>query len=348
MVNITIDNKEIKVNKDYTVLKVCRDMGINIPTLCHDDRLKSQSACRLCVVEIEGMRTLQTSCSTEVRDGMKIKTNSKKVREARREILRLILSDHPQECLTCEKAGSCKLQQYCEEINVGKVVYEGERNKYPIDNSNPFYYRDMTKCINCGKCIRVCNELQCTNALTFIDRGFKSHVGAEFDKDIDNTVCVSCGNCVSVCPVGALMPKNNNGFRLSQAERVRTTCSYCGVGCQMDLMVKDNKVLGVEPADGPSNNGLLCVKGKFGYKFINHPDRLKKPLIKKEGKFVESSWEEAYELISKKAKEVKENKGADAFAGLTSARCSNEENYLFQKLFRAVIGTNNVDHCARL
>lgn len=348
MVNIRINGKDISVPKDYTILKACKSIGINIPTFCHDERLVPHAACRICVVELVGAKNLPTSCSTPVAEGMEIYTHSEKVIDARREVLGLILSDHPMDCLTCEKSGNCKLQNYCYEYGVKEVNYEGEKKKFTIDDSNPFYYSDQNKCIMCGKCVRVCSELQCTKAIAFSERGFKTRISTSFNKELENSECVSCGNCVSVCPVGALIPKSKEKFRLWETKKVRTTCSYCGVGCQMDLLVKDDKVVGVEPANGPSNKGLLCVKGKFGYKFINHPDRLKTPLIKKNGKFEEATWEEAYRLIASKANDIKGKFGSDSFAGFTSARCTNEENYLFQKLFRAVIGTNNIDHCARL
>ncbi len=348
MVNITINKKQYEASEGKTILEVCREIGINIPTLCHDDRLEPHAACRLCVVEIEGKRNLMTACSTKVEQGMVIQTHSEKVMQARRNILDLMISNHPLDCLTCKKSGSCSLQNYCYEYGITEGSYKGAKKNYAIDDSNHFYISDQNKCILCGKCVRVCSELQGTNAIGLSDRGFITKVATPFDEGLSESKCVSCGNCVSVCPVGALEPKSKEIFRLWETRKVRTTCSYCGVGCQMDLLVKGNKVVGVEPAKGPSNNGLLCVKGKFAYPFINHPDRLKTPLIKRNGKFEEATWEEAYELIRDKVNGTKSEYGADVFAGLTSARCTNEENYLFQKLFRAVIGTNNIDHCARL
>ncbi len=348
MIAITINGAKVQVPKEYTVLQACRENGIDIPTLCHDDRLNPHGACRLCLVEIKGMKTLTTSCTAKVNEGMEIKTNTRKVMEARKEILQLLLANHDRECLTCSKSGACKLQDYCAELGIDEISYHGEKKSYAIDYSNQFYYNDQNKCINCGRCVRVCDELQCTSALTFSDRGFKTHVSHPFETGMENSDCVSCGNCVSVCPVGALMPKSKENFRLSRSKKIRTTCSYCGVGCQMDLKIHENTVVGVEPAFGQSNEGLLCVKGKFGYNFINHPDRLKTPLIKKNGKFVEATWDEAYDLIVEKINKLKDKYGPDVFAGLTSARCTTEENYLMQKLFRGVIGTNSVDHCARL
>ena len=345
--NITINGIHYEVEKNTTVLEACRRAGIDIPTLCHDDRLNPSSACRLCLVEIEGAKGLATSCSTMVRENMVVHTHSEKVMNARRDVLDLLISNHPMECLTCDKSGNCKLQDYSYEYEIIEGSYKGAKRVPKVDTSNPFYNYDASKCILCGLCVRVCDELQGTTAIGLENRGFKTVVTTPFDEGLINSKCVSCGNCVSVCPVGALTPKGQK-HRHWETKKVRTTCSYCGVGCQMDLIVKANRVVGVEPARDTLNNGLLCVKGKFAYKFINHPDRLKTPLIKKNGKFEEVSWDEAYRYIRKKVNEVEENYGAEAFAGFTSARCTNEENYLFQKLFRAVIGTNNVDHCARL
>lgn len=348
MVQVTINGVKHKVDKDITVLEACRNIGIDIPTLCYDDRLEPSAACRLCVVELEGKKNLMTSCSLKVAEGMVIETHSEKVMKARHDILDLLFSNHPQDCLTCEKSGDCKLQDYCYEYGIERGSFVGEKKDYPIDDSNHFYTYDPNKCILCGRCVRVCSELQGTDAIGIQDRGFNSKVATPFDMGLATSKCVSCGNCVAVCPVGALMPKRKERVRNWEIRKVRTTCSYCGVGCQMELLVKGEKVIGVEPVKEAINNGLLCVKGRFAYPFINHPDRLKTPLIKKNGQFEEATWEEAYKFIADKIGQIKEEHGSEAFAGLTSARCTNEENYLFQKMFRTVIGTNNVDHCARL
>lgn len=346
--NIKINNNTYQVEKDSTILEVCKLLNIDIPTLCHDERLTPHSACRMCLVEVEGAKNLVTACSTRIKKDMVIFTDNEKVRNARRDVLDLLLSNHPMECLNCEKSGKCKLQDYAYDYDLVDGTFEGETRQGKIDSTNPFYFYDPEKCILCGLCVRVCDELQCSHAIGFEDRGFDTIVATPFQEGIINSECVSCGNCVSVCPVGALLPKSLEKFRHWETESVRTTCSYCGVGCQIDLTVHDGKVLGAEPAFDSVNQGLLCVKGKFAYKFISHPDRIKTPLIRKNGELVEASWEEAYRLIGEKISNTKKESGADSFAGLSSARCTNEENYLFQKLFRGVIGTNNVDHCARL
>jgi predicted molibdopterin-dependent oxidoreductase YjgC len=352
MLNITINGQPVEVPAGSTILEAAQKLGVEIPTLCHLDMEKQfnqqAAACRICVVEVEKRRNLAPACATPVMDGMVILTDSPRVIEARKTVLHLMLSDHPLDCLTCGQAGNCKLQDLCYKYDIQESIYPGLRNDFPVDDTNKFYVRDLNKCVACRRCVQVCTKFQNTNAIGFGDRGFTTHPVAPFDKGMEVSDCVSCGNCVSVCPTGALQPKVKEKFRFWEVERTRTTCSYCGVGCQMNLVTKDNKVVGVEPVSGESNSGLLCVKGKFGFNFINHPDRLTTPLIKKDGQFVEASWEEAYNLIVDKVTKTKAQYGSDALAGLTSARVTNEENYLFQKMVRAGFGTNNVDHCARL
>lgn len=346
LVNIKINNTEVSVEKGTTIMSACKKIGIELPNFCHDERLNPSGLCRMCVVEIEGAKNLEVGCGTFVKEGMKIHTNSPKVRNERKQIIELMISDHPLECTTCARTGDCKLQDYANlYLNNYRPKFENKPKNLPIDDSNPFYYYDPNKCILCKKCVRVCDELQEVAAISAVYRGYDTVITPFFKESLNESNCVSCGNCVSVCPVGALVPKNSDFYN---AKKVKTTCSYCGVGCQLELLVKDEKVVGSQPVEKAVNNGLLCVKGKFGYKFINHDDRLKTPLIKINGKFEEATWNEAYEYILENYNKIKENYGSDAFAGLSSARCSNEENYLFQKMVRGVMGTNNVDHCARL
>ena len=344
---VTIDGKQYEASRGETVLSVCKRNGIDIPTLCHDERLNPTGSCRLCLVEIKGK--LDTSCTVQVRDGMEVDTKNPHVREGRKQILDLLFSNHPNDCLTCKKSGDCKLQDYCYEYDVKDGSYRsGAEKHFPMDTTNKFYDYDADKCILCGKCVRVCGELQCTNAIGYENRGFITKVSAAGGGLLMDSPCVSCGNCVAVCPTGALTEKAS-GFRRWETERTRTTCGFCGVGCQLDLITKDDKVVMVEPAFGTvPNDGLLCVKGRFAYNFINHKDRLTTPLIRRDGRLQAASWEEAYSLIVSKIKQIKAESGPDAIAGFSSARSTNEDNYMFQKMLRAVIGTNNVDHCARL
>lgn len=349
---ITLDGKILSIDKKMTILELCRDNNIEIPTLCHMDMFSREDAgknasCRLCMVEVRGK--LVPSCATDIFDGMEIITKNDHIFEARKMVLDLIVSDHPLDCMTCEVAGDCKLQDYCYDYDVKGTTYPGEENHFEIDFSNKFFYRELDKCILCKRCVNVCNEFQASEALTVANRGFESKIAVEYDRGMgDSAVCVNCGNCVSVCPVGALVPKSKVKFRAWETKKIPTTCSYCGVGCQMNLVVKGNTVVDVEPLNGAANKNLLCVKGKFGYKFIDHPDRLTTPLIRKNGKLEEASWDEAYELIASKYRDAMSEVGPSAFAGLASARCTNEDNYLFQKMVRAIFKTNSVDHCARL
>jgi formate dehydrogenase major subunit len=352
MIKLKVDGIPVEVPPGAQIIDAAKAAGVKIPTMCylelHKDMSGGNASCRICCVEVAGRRNLAPACATPVAEGMEIKTDTPRVHNSRKLMVELLLSDHKQDCLTCAKAGDCTLQNLCFEYDVKESRYGGLVNEFPVDDSNEFYVRDMNKCVKCRRCTDSCQSRQCVDGIDFAERGFSAHVAVPFEEQSKGSVCVSCGNCVSVCPVGALRPKPKHKYRTWEVTKTRTTCSYCGVGCEMDLLVKDSKVVGVQPADGPANHGLLCVKGKFGYDFINHADRLKTPLIRKDGKLVEASWDEAYALIAEKVKAAKAAHGPDALAGLASARVTNEENYLFQKMVRAAFGTNQVDHCARL
>ncbi len=348
-VRLTINGREVTAPKGSTVLEAATRAGIFIPTLCHDPELTSFGACRMCVVEIKGMRNLPASCVTEVADGMVVETDSPAVVEARKTILELLLANHPADCLTCGRNGDCRLQDYAYMYGVKSEPFGGEKHNYPVEDDNPFIIRDMNKCILCGKCVRACAEIQGKNIIDFAYRGFDAKVATAMDVPLSDSECVFCGNCVAVCPVGALQEKAlRSAARTWEVKKVKTTCPYCGTGCSLELNVKDDRVVGVTSCQGDVNGRALCVKGRFGFGFIHHPDRLQKPLVKKNGTFVEASWEEAINLVAEKLQDIKEHHGSDALAVLSSARCTNEENYLMQKFTRVVLGTNNIDHCARL
>jgi len=350
-VTLTIDGIKVTVPEGTTVLEAARQAGIAIPTLCHDPELSAPGACRLCVVEIQNMRNLPASCVTTAAEGMVVSTCSETVVEARRTILELLLANHPEDCLTCAKSGECALQDYAYQYGVRKAGFAGERHDYPLDESNPFIVRDLNKCILCGKCVRACDEIQGRTVINFAFRGFATKVATPMDLPLGESDCVFCGSCISVCPVGALTPKQMLGTgRVWEMRKVRTICPYCGTGCTIELNVKDGKVVGITSTpEGTVNGRALCVKGRFGYNFIHHPDRLTAPLIKQpDGSFREADWDEAIALVAEKFGAIKTAHGSDALAVMASARCTNEDNFLANKLARAVFGTNNIDHCARL
>ncbi|RME69345.1 MAG: 4Fe-4S dicluster domain-containing protein [Nitrospirae bacterium] len=345
MITLMIDGKYVEVPEGTTVLEAARQADIYIPTLCDDPRLEPYGACRLCLVQIKGMPRPVTACTTPAREGMEVVTSNEEIERIRRTIVELLLSDHPNDCMVCEKAGDCTLQELAYFYGLRENRFWGARRQYTKKDNNPFIERDMEKCVLCGKCVRVCEEVQGVAAIDFAHRGFNTIVSPPFEKDLN---CEFCGQCVSVCPTGALIGKLSLGKgRQKDIKKVDTVCPYCGCGCNITLHVSRNEIIRVTSSPDTLNEGWLCVKGRFGFKFVNHPDRLKKPLLKKNGRFYEVSWDEALQYVADRIKEIKEKYGPNAIAGLSSARCTNEENYLFQKFLRAAIGTNNVDHCAR-
>lgn len=348
-VKLTINGKEVEAPVGSTVLQAAEMAGIEIPRLCYDPDLSPLGACRLCIVEVKGNRLLPASCVTPATNGMEVQTESPAVVEARKTILELLVANHPLDCMTCDKMGNCRLADYCYRYGVKDSAFAGEKHSYTIDDSNPFIIRDLNKCILCGACVRACEEMTGQDNLSYLYRGFDRKATTAGDIPYIESDCVFCGQCVAVCPTGALTEKSMNGqARRWEIDKVRTTCPFCGTGCNFDLAVKDGKIIGVQSTpEAPVNGRMLCVKGRFGWDFVYNERRLTSPLIKKDGQFVEASWDEAFDLIAEKLNGIKAQYGADAFAALSSARCTNEENYLVQKFTRAYMGTNNVDHCAR-
>ncbi len=352
-VNVTIDGKEISANPGQTILEVATNNGIFIPTLCHYQNTTNVGACRVCMVEVENARSLVASCCMPITPGMVVRTDTKVVREAQKMVIELLWSSGDHNCLTCEQNGQCELQNLVYWLKIEKPRFEIETPGYQMEENNTMISRDLNKCILCGRCVRACNEIQVNEVLDFANRGSHSKVGPAFDADYINSNCVFCGECLQVCPTGAITYKMAKfAGRPWELSKTRTTCAYCGVGCQMDIFTNDGKIVKVSGNReyGAPNEGSLCVKGRFGMDFIQHPDRLTKPLIRrsKTDDLKEVSWNEAYSFIADKLSAIKKKSGPDSIAGLASARVTNEENYLFQKFLRATIGTNNVDHCARL
>ncbi len=350
-VNVTIDGKQIQAEAGSSVLEAAQAAGVAIPTLCHHPALKPEGNCRMCLVEVERQRNLQASCVFPVSEGMVVHTHSPKVMEARKFVLELLLSDHPTDCMTCEATGDCVLQDlaYQYDAKVGKY-YGGAKHDYAIDDTNPFFVRDYNKCILCRRCVRACDQINGVEALGVAERGFSSQIIAGLGGTMEESRCEFCGMCVEVCPTGALMPVGTmKQGRYWEFKHTTTVCPYCGVGCNLDVLSKGDKIIRTRSAwDKAPNYGWTCVKGRFGLDFVNNPNRFTTPLIKRDGQFVEASWDEALDLVADKLSAIALEHGPDAVGFLASAKCTNEENYLMMKLARGVVGTNNVDHCARL
>ena len=373
---IVINGNEFSFQPGETILEVARRNSVDIPTLCHLKGAMPTGACRICVVEVERARSLLPACASPAADNMVVQTESPAVVRARKLILQLMLSSGNHNCAVrgsdgrdwtrfqlgvqrddgsdelCPVWGDCRLQDLAYRYQVSGERFAATETPYPMETVNPFIVRDFSRCIQCGRCVQACNEIQVNNAIHFGYRGSVTKIIAAGDRPLKDSDCVFCGECVQVCPVGALVEKDvRYSVRPWETKKVRTTCSYCGVGCQIYLHVneQDNrvvKVTGVE--DVAPNYGSLCVKGRFGYDFIGSSERLTVPLIRENDKLREASWDEALDLVATRFGSIKEQSGPDSIGVFTSARLTNEENYLAQKFARAVIGTNNIDHCARL
>jgi formate dehydrogenase alpha subunit len=378
VITLTIDNQTIKTEPGISVMEAALANGIDIPRLCYHPELSVSGNCRLCLVEVETRALPMTSCELACAEGMAVTTRSERLFELRRATIDLFLADHPLDCVVCDKAGACLLQKYAYEHGLKETSHEKVISRTLYQDDNPFFVRDHQYCILCGRCTRVCSEIVGAEAIAIVGRGFGSHVATPFDGPMADSTCVFCGSCVQVCPTAALLPVSRLGKgREWELDRVKTICGYCGVGCQVEYALKDGEILYVKaPTDAPVNGEFLCTKGRYGWDFAASPERLTMPLLRRdaayqmgltseawslpeesplgsrkpkiEDNFVQVDWETALDYVAEKLAATMKAHGSDSILGLASARCTNEENYLFQKFMRAGIRTNNIDHCARL
>jgi formate dehydrogenase alpha subunit len=378
MITLTIDGKTIQTAPGTTVMEAALDQGIDIPRLCYHPELSVAGGCRLCIVEVDGRPAPTPSCGLACAEGMNVRTQSDQLTALRRELIDLFVSDHPLDCVTCDKAGACLLQKYAYQYQVKETSFEFHLNRTLYQDDNPFFLRDHKYCILCTRCVRVCDEIVGVHAIDIAGRGVESHIATPFDGPMINSACVFCGSCVQVCPTAALLPVSRKGKgREWELDRIKTICGYCGVGCEVEYRVKDGAILYAQGTpDGPVNGEFLCTKGRYGWDFAKHPDRLTQPLIRRDmayklgltsepwelpadspvgarnsqasDNFIPVDWDAALDVVARELASTVQTHGGDAVMGLSSARCTNEENYLFQKFMRVGIRTNNIDHCARL
>lgn len=351
-----INDKPFPIEKGETILNfVRRNFGKDfVPTLCDAPNLDPFGSCRVCSVDValvaNGPAKAQASCHTPVIPNSYIYTHSDRITKLRKNIVELVLTDHPLDCLTCEVNNNCELQAVAAKVGVRNVRYPEGKNHLDRkkDLSHPYMTSDFSKCINCFRCVRACDEVQGEMVLSMAGRGFDAHIIKSNNQNFFESDCVSCGACAQACPTSAISDVFESKSIVAD-KKVRTVCTYCGVGCNLEVAVVNDKVKSIQaPYDAEVNQGHTCLKGRFAFSFYNHPDRIKTPLIRRNGELEPASWDEAYEFIAGKLNDIKAKHGPDAIAGISSARCTNEENYLMQKFIRAVIGTNNIDCCARV
>jgi NADH-quinone oxidoreductase chain G len=343
MITVTVDGKKVEVPMGATILDAANAAGSRVPTLCHDKKLHPFGACRLCLVEVEGARGKFTpSCTTPAMDQMVVKTTSPALIEARRMVLELLLIRHPLDCPVCDKAGECRLQDLVHEYGLAPSRFDAEKGYLPPDLESPIVERNISRCILCGKCVRICDEQNGVGEWAFTRRGTRARISTDFDRPLD---CEFCGECVEICPVGALTARQfKYKARPWNLEDTGSVCNYCGCGCGITYETRDGKIMRV----GPAKNNYLCAKGRFGWDAVHGSERITTPKMRTGGELVDCTWEEALSAVATRLKAIKSRRGPDSIGGLGSVRTTNEDSYLFQKFMRAVVGTNNVDMLARL
>lgn len=344
-ISLTINGEKISCQPGTTILNAAEKHGIKIPTLCYHPDLQPAGACRLCLVEEEKSGRLMASCVAPVAQNMAIRTDSPRITKHRRNIVRLMMAEHPESCLVCSKGNRCQLRQIAASLGIGETDLYPMPNYKRLEQANPFIIRDLTKCILCGKCIRADHELVVVGAIDYNLRGFRSRPATVHDLALEQSSCTFCGTCVSMCPTGALAPNNAQYVGTPERESV-SICGFCGVGCSLTMCVAGERIVEVNPSHRQDtvNGATLCVRGHFAHDFLNAGERLLHPIIRKNGELISASWDEALEIIANRLLDIKNKNGPQSVAFLGSSKCTNEENYLFQKIARVLLETNNVDN----
>ncbi|MDT5073635.1 MAG: formate dehydrogenase major subunit, partial [Mycobacterium sp.] len=352
-ISVEVDGLHVSVPEGTSVMRAAALAGIDVPKLCATDRLEAFGSCRLCLVEIDGRRGTPASCTTPVADGMVVRTQTPKVAKLRESVMELYISDHPLDCLTCPANGDCELQDMAGVVGLRQVRYgyDGANHLDAVaDHSNPYFDFDPSKCIACSRCVRACDEIQGTFALTIAGRGFDSKVSAGAGESFMDSECVSCGACVQACPTSTLQERSVVQLGIP-TRSVTTTCAYCGVGCSFKAEMRGDELVRMVPQkDGGANEGHSCVKGRFAFGYATHPDRMLRPMVREKitDPWREVEWDEAIGTVASRMLDIAARHGAGAIGAITSSRCTNEEVYVVQKMVRAAFGNNNVDTCARV
>jgi predicted molibdopterin-dependent oxidoreductase YjgC len=349
---LTLDGTEVSFREGETIYEVAQRAGREVPTLCYDERLEAFGACRLCVVQLEGARNPVASCTTPAEAGMVVHTSTEAILKHRRTLLELVASENPDTTIDPLRGfASQELNELLCKHDVQPGRFQGQQSGTTNDDDNPFILRDYDHCISCYRCVRVCAEQEGDFAITMMNRGFETQITAEFNNRLKESACTFCGQCVQTCPTGAL--GDRKAMRAEslpgKLEKTRSVCPYCGVGCQVDLLSKEDRLVGIQPAmDGPANEGALCIKGQFAFDFVQHDDRLTKPLVRgDDGELHEVDWNTALDRAAEGFRKVLEEHGRHAIYGVASGRAPNEAAYTMQKFIRAGFGTNQIDNCSR-